>query len=161
MAAVADPKKDAVKLIVENKKARFDFEIEDTFEAGLVLVGSEVKSLRGGHGQLKDSYVAFAKGEAWLQNAHISEYRASSYNNHAPERKRKLLLNREELRKIDRAVSEKGYACVPLKLYFKKGRVKVEIGLAKGRKQGDKRGALKERDAKRELAQTMKKSRRP
>jgi SsrA-binding protein len=156
---VADPK-DAIKPIVENKKARFDYAIDDTFEAGLVLRGSEVKSLRNGQAQLKDSYVAFSNGEAWLQNAHVSEYRASSYLNHVPERKRKLLLHREELRKIERAIQEKGYTCVPLRLYFKKGRVKAEIGLAKGKKHADKRVALKERDAKRELAQTMKKSRR-
>ena len=155
---MADPK-DAIKLIVDNKKARFDYAIEDSYEAGLLLRGSEVKSLRGGNAQLKDSYVTFINGEGWLQNAHIGEYRASSYQNHAPERLRKLLMHKEELRKLERAVQEKGYSCIPLRLYFKKGRVKVEVGLGKGRNQGDKRGVLKERDAKRELQQTMKKRR--
>lgn len=157
---MAKPPGDAIKLIVDNKKARFDFSIEYTIEAGLVLRGSEVKSLRGGSGQLKDSYVIFKNGEAWLQNAHISEYKASSYQNHAPERLRKLLMHGHEIEKLERAVHEKGAACIPLKLYFKKGRVKVELGLGRGRNASDKRGVLKERDAKKELSQIMKKTRR-
>jgi SsrA-binding protein len=149
--------KDAnIKMISENKKARFDFFIEDTFEAGMVLRGSEVKALRAGLVNLKDSYISFQGDEAFLQNAHISEYRASSYNNHIPERLRKILLHREELDKIQRAIQERGYTCVPTKIYFKGGLVKIEIGLAKGRKHGDKRNLVKERDQNREMAQVLR-----
>lgn len=151
------PKKENVKLIAENKKARFDYSLEDTFEAGMVLTGSEVKSLRAGSVNLKDSYVAIIRGEAYLQNAHISEYKASSYNNHLPERLRKLLLNAHELNQIEEYLTEKGLSCVPTKIYFKNGRVKIEIAIAKGKKVGDKRQSLKEKDAKREMAQAKAK----
>lgn len=149
----------SILIIQENKKARFDFEIIETFEAGLVLMGSEVKALREKNIQLKDSYISFRGDEAFLQNAHISEYRASSYNNHAPERLRKLLLSRKELDQIHGALSEKGYACVPLKIYFKKGRAKLEIALAKGKKTHDKREAIKKRDVDAQLRQTVRRSR--
>lgn len=149
----------SILIIQENKKARFDYEIVDVFEAGLVLTGSEVKSLRDRNVQLKDSYVSFKGHEAYLQNAHIAEYKASSYNNHAPERHRKLLLNRHELDKIFGLIREKGLTCIPLKIYFKKGRAKVEIALAKGKKAHDKRQAIKTRDAKAELQKTLRKSR--
>lgn len=141
-----------IKIVAENKKARFDFHVEDTFEAGLVLTGSEVKSVRGGHVSLKDSYVSFRNGEAFLQKAHISIYAASSYNNHEPERLRKLLLHKLEIEKIERAVTEKGYTCVPLKVYLKGGRVKLEVALVRGKKHGDKREAIKNRESDRELA---------
>jgi SsrA-binding protein len=147
----------SIKIIAENKKARFDFEITDKFEAGLVLTGSEVKSIREGDVNLKDSYVVFKGNEAFLQNAHISEYRASSYNNHHPERQRKLLLHREELDKIMGRVQEKSLSCVPLKLYFKQGRIKVEIALGRGKKQHDKRQSIKQKESDRELARVMKK----
>lgn len=150
-------KKTSIKIIADNKKARFDYTLEETFEAGLALTGSEVKSLRNGQVQLKDSYIAFRNGEAFLQNAHISEYRASSYNNHAPERLRKLLLHDYELNKIERAIQEKGLTCVPTKIYFKNGKVKLEIALAKGKKVGDKRQSIKDRDVKREIAQAKSK----
>lgn len=145
---MAEKKSSGIKIVAENRKARFDYTIEDTYEAGIELLGSEVKSVRRGDVNLKDSYVAFANGEAYLQNAHISPYKASSYMNHAPERRRKLLLNAIELRKIERAVEERGYTCVPLKLYFKGGWAKLEIALAKGKKTVDKRHAIKEREAK-------------
>ncbi len=144
------------KIIVENKKARFDYHILDTYEAGIALMGSEVKSLREGGANLKDSYVSFVGDEIFLQKAHISPYKASSYNNHAPERLRKLLLNRHEIDRIYSAVSEKGMSCVPLKMYFKNGRVKVEIAVVKGKKQGDKRAAIKMRDANREMSRVLK-----
>lgn len=150
-------KKESIKLIAENKKARFDYTLEDTYEAGMALTGSEVKSLRNGQVNLKDSYISFSRGEAFLQNAHISEYRASSYNNHVPERLRKLLLHAYELDQIERAIQEKGLTCVPTKIYFKNGRVKLEIALAKGKKVGDKRQSIKERDSKREIAQAKAK----
>ncbi len=146
----------SIKIIADNKKARFDFEIIETFEAGLVLQGSEVKSLRDGHCQLKDSYVAFRGHEAYLQNAHISVYQASSYNNHEPERVRKLLLNQSELAKIQEAITEKGLTCVTLKMYFKKGLAKVEIGLARGKKKGDKRQAVKSREADRDIQRALR-----
>jgi SsrA-binding protein len=146
-----------IKLISENKKARFDFELEETYEAGIQLTGSEVKSIRAGSVNLKDSYVAFQGEEAFLQNAHISVYRASSYNNHAPERLRKLLLSRAEIDEIKRAVVEKGYTCVPTKIYLKKGWIKLEIALGIGRKKGDKRELLKERSIKKDLQNQMRK----
>lgn len=149
----------SIKIITDNKKAYFDFEILEKYEAGIALLGSEVKSLRQGGANLKDSYVAFRGHEAFLQKSHISVYAASSYNNHDPERLRKLLLNHNELVKIASAIQEKGLTCVPLKLYFKKGRVKVEIGLARGKNKGDKRTAAKKKDAQREVQRAMRHSR--
>jgi SsrA-binding protein len=146
----------SILVISDNRKAGFDFLIIETFEAGIVLTGSEVKSIRNKQVQLKDSYIAFVGDEAFLQNAHISEYRASSYNNHQPERLRKLLLHRNELDKIYAAIREKGLSCIPLKIYFKEGRVKLEIALAKGKKLHDKRETIKNREAKREIQRQMK-----
>jgi SsrA-binding protein len=149
-----------ILIISENRNARFLYYILETYEAGLVLTGSEVKSLRDRNVQLKDSYVAFQGNEAFLQNCHIAEYKASSYNNHQPERLRKLLLNRNELNKIYGALREKGLSCVPLKIYFKNGRAKVELGLAKGKKTHDKRESIKKRDEARELQKSLSRSRR-
>jgi SsrA-binding protein len=149
----------SIKIINENKKARFDYEIIDTYEAGLVLTGSEVKSLRENQCTLKDSYVAFRGDEAFLQNAHIPVYKASSYNNHEPERVRKLLLNHQELVQIQSAITEKGLTCVTLKMYFKKGIAKVEIGIARGKKKGDKRESVKSREADREVQRSLRRSR--
>ncbi len=147
------------KIIALNRKAKFDYHFIDSVEAGIVLKGSEVKSLRAGSVQLKDAYVSFANGEAYLQNAHISVYKASSYNNHEPERKRKLLLNRIEIDKLQRQVEEKGLTCIPNKMYFKKGRVKVEIVVAKGKKHEDKREDIKKRDVNREISSRLKRGR--
>ena len=149
----------SIWIVQENRKARFDYEIIETFEAGLQLTGSEVKSLREKNLQLKDAYVSFRGNEAYLQNAHISEYRSSSYNNHEPERYRKLLLHRHELDEIFGSLREKGLTCVPLKVYFKKGRAKVELALVKGKKAHDKRQSIKTRDEKARLQQTMRRSR--
>lgn len=149
----------SIKIISDNRKARFDYTIIETFEAGLVLTGSEVKSLRGGHVQLKDSYISFSGDEAYLQNCHISEYKSSSYNNHQPERLRKLLMHRRELDKIYGAQREKGLACVPLKIYFKGARVKLEIALVKGKKAYDKREAKKSEAVKRDLKSQMRRDR--
>jgi SsrA-binding protein len=146
----------SILIIQENKRARFDYHVIETYEAGMALTGSEVKSLRDKSIQLKDSYISFRGDEAFLQNAHISEYKASSYNNHAPERLRKLLLHRHELEKIFGSIKEKGYSCVPLKIYFKKGRVKLEIALVKGKKEIDKREAIKKRDATAALRQSLR-----
>jgi SsrA-binding protein len=142
-----------MKLVAQNKKAFHDYHILDTYEAGMVLTGSEVKSLRAALVQLKDSYVAFRGTELWLQNCHISGYLASSYNNHLPERHRKLLLHRAEIDKIIPKLREKGMTMVPLKIYFKDGKAKVEIALVKGKKDFDKRESLKKRDVKRQLDQ--------
>ncbi len=149
----------SIKIIAENKKAWFDYEILDKYEAGIVLQGSEVKSLRNNQCTLKDSYVAFRGHEAYLQNAHIAVYQASSYNNHEPERVRKLLLHHQELEKVYKAITEKGLTCVPLKMYFKKGIAKVELALARGKKKGDKRQAVKSREADREVQRSLRHSR--
>lgn len=149
----------SILIIQENKQARFNYFITDTYEAGLVLTGSEVKSLRKKNIQFKDSYIAFKNNEAYLQNAHISEYTASSYNNHVPERLRKLLLNQKELVEILSSIKEKGLTCVPLKIYFKNGFVKLEIGLAKGKKIHDKRDSIKKRDVDMEIRQAKSKNR--
>lgn len=148
----------SIWIVQENRKARFDYEILETYEAGLQLTGSEVKSLRDKNLQLKDSYVSFRGSEAFLQNAHISEYRSSSYNNHEPERLRKLLMHRHELDEIFGALRERGLTCVPLKVYFKKGRAKVELALVKGKKTHDKRQAIKTRDEKARLQKTLRHS---
>ncbi len=156
----ANTKADSIKLVSENKKARFDFEIEDTYEAGIALMGSEVKAIRAGQINLKDSYVVIKNGEAFLQKAHISPYKPSSVFGHEPERLRKLLLNRTELDRIERSIAEKGYTCVPTKVYLKNGRIKLEIGLARGRQSADKRSVIKDRESKRELSRAVRSSRK-
>ena len=138
------------KLIAQNRKARHDFHIEDTFEAGLVLVGTEVKALRAGQASLVDGFVEIANGEAWLLQVHIPEYTQGTWTNHETRRRRKLLLNRHEIDKIDHRTQIKGLTIIPLSLYFKDGRAKVEIALARGKKQHDKRHAIAEREAKAE-----------
>jgi SsrA-binding protein len=143
------------KLIAQNKKARHDYHIEDTYEAGLVLQGTEVKSLRQGRASLVDGFVDIDGREAWLHGVHIPEYSQGTWTNHSARRKRKLLLNRDEIDKIERRVNEKGLTVVPLSLYFKDGRAKVEIALAKGKKSWDKRHAIAERTARRETEQAV------
>ena len=143
------------KLVAQNKKARHDYHIEDTYEAGLVLQGTEVKSLRQGRASLVDGFVDIEGHEAWLHGVHIPEYSQGTWTNHSARRKRKLLLNRVEIDKIERRVNEKGLTVVPLALYFKDGRAKVEIALAKGKKSWDKRAALAERQADREQQQAL------
>ncbi|HET6167304.1 MAG TPA: SsrA-binding protein SmpB [Marmoricola sp.] len=149
------PREQGRKLIAQNRKARHDYRIEDTYEAGLVLVGTEVKSLRAGRASLVDGFVDIENGEAWLHAVHIPEYAQGTWTNHSARRKRKLLLNRDEIDKIERKTSEKGYTIVPLALYFKDGRAKVEIALAKGKKTWDKRQALRERQDDREKQQAV------
>ena len=148
-------KEQGQKMVAQNKKARHDFAIEDTFEAGLVLQGTEVKSLRQGRASLVDGFVDIDSGEAWLHGVHIPEYSNGTWTNHSARRKRKLLLNREEIDKIERRVNEKGLTVVPLSLYFLNGRAKVEIALAKGKKSWDKRLSLAERQANREVEQAV------
>src|ERR1700742_2406505 len=149
------PKEQGRKLVAQNKKARHDYHIEDAFEGGLVVVGTEVKSLRMGRASLVDGFVDIERGEAWLHGVHIPEYSQGTWTNHSARRKRKLLLNRAEIDKIERRVNEKGLTVVPLSLYFLDGRAKVEIGLARGKKSWDKRHALAERQADRETQQAV------
>ena len=144
------------KLICNNKKAYHDYFIEEKFEAGLVLQGTEVKSLRAGNVNLNDSFMLVRDGEAYLHNLNISQYEFGNRQNHQPDRNRKLLLHRREIEHLYGKIREKGLSVVPLRLYFKDGLVKVEIGLAKGKKLYDKREVLKEKDTNRELAQAMK-----
>ena len=150
------PKETGIKLVASNKKARHDYLIIDTYEAGMVLTGSEVKSLREGRASLVDGYVFIENGEAWLDAAYIPEYLNGSWTNHAPRRKRKLLLHRQEIDKLHMKTREGGMTIVPLRLYFLNGRAKVEIALAKGKKEYDKRHTEKERDSDRELHRAVR-----
>ena len=129
------------KLIASNKKARYEYAIEDTFEAGMMLTGTEVKSLRAGRASLIDGYAAIKDGEVWLHGVHIAEYTEGTWNNHEPRRPRKLLLHGHEIDKLIQKTKEKGFTIVPLSLYFKDGKAKVEIGVARGKKIHDKRQA--------------------
>jgi len=146
----------AIKVVARNKKAFHDYFVEDRAEAGLVLTGTEVKSLRDGRAQLKDAYVHFRDGEAYLVGAHISPYAAGSWTNHPAERDRKLLLHRRELDKWAGAVATRGVTCVPLSLYFKGSKVKTEIALVKGKKLHDKRRAIRDRELTREAARAVR-----
>jgi SsrA-binding protein len=149
------PKEQGRKLIAQNRKARYDYHIDDVFEAGLVLVGTEVKSLRAGRATLGDGFAEIHDGEAFLHGVHIPEYTQGTWTNHEPRRVRKLLLNRHEIDKIDAKVKERGFTLVPISMYFKDGRAKVEIGLARGKKTYDKRHSLAERQASREKQQAL------
>ncbi len=143
------------KLVASNRKARHDYTIEDVFEAGIVLSGTEVKSLRAGRASLVDGFVSISGNEAWLEHVHIPEYVAGTWTNHPPRRRRKLLLHRDEITRLDQAVSHSGLTIVPLSLYFLDGRAKVEIAVARGKKNYDKRQALRERQDNREAERAM------
>jgi len=143
---------DGTALIASNKRARHDYAIADTVEAGIVLTGSEVKSLRAGRATLSDAYASVKGGEAWLIGVHIPEYAQATWTNHAPARSRKLLLHKKQITELDRETAQGGQTLVPLRLYFRDGRVKVEIGLGRGKKAYDKRADMAERDARRDLA---------
>ena len=143
------------KLVAQNKKARHDYAIEDTYEAGIALVGTEVKSLRAGRASLIDGFAQLKDGEAWLHNVHIPEYTEGTWNNHTPRRTRKLLLHRKEIDSLVGRTRESGLALVPLSLYFKDGRAKVEIAVGRGRKAHDKRQAMAERDAQKEMRNAL------
>ena len=149
------PKEAGRKLIAQNKKARHDYHLEEVMEAGLVLQGTEVKSLRAGRASLVDAYAHVKNGEVWLENAHIPEYLQGSWTNHEPRRPRKLLLHREEIAKLVGKTKESGLTLVPLSLYFKDGKAKVEIALARGKRSYDKRQTLAERDAAREIERAV------
>ena len=145
-----------IRIIVKNRKARRDYSVLDTFEAGLVLTGTEVKSLREGKANLKDSYARAEAGEVFLHNLHISEYGQGNQFNHDPTRARKLLLHRREIDRLQGRVQEKGLTLVPLQLYFKRGKAKVEIALARGKHDYDRRRDIAQRDARREMDRDLK-----
>jgi SsrA-binding protein len=145
-----------MKIVAQNRKAFHDYFIEETFEAGMILTGTEVKSLRDGKANLKDSYVIIKDAEAFLLNCHISPYSHGNIMNHDPVRTRKLLLHRKEIIRLQGMAAQKGYSLVPLKIYFKGSRAKVEIGLVKGKRQYEKRETIKKKEADREIARAMK-----
>ena len=150
--------KSGLKIISNNRKARFNYFFTEFFEAGIVLKGSEVKSLRDGKANISESYALDDKGELYLINSHIPSYKESSYNNHNPKRNRKLLLNKREINKLMGRINREGFTLIPTKLYFKKGKAKIEIAVAKGKKQYDKRHVKKKRDWDREKARYFRKT---
>ncbi|MEO5921951.1 MAG: SsrA-binding protein SmpB [Pseudolysinimonas sp.] len=149
------PRESGEKVVATNRKARHDYTIEDTYEAGIVLQGTEVKSLREGRASLVDGYAFIDGGEIWLDAVHIPEYTEGTWNNHAPRRKRKLLMHKAQIIKISHKTKEGGYTLVPLSIYFLNGRAKVEIAVAKGKREYDKRQALRERQDQREAQRAM------
>lgn len=148
-----------VKIISVNKQAQHEYFIEDTLEAGLVLKGTEVKSLRQGRANLKDAYARIRNGEVYLYQMNISVYPFAYYDNHEPERPRKLLLHKQEIKRLFGKINEKGFSLIPLKVYFKSGKAKVLLGLARGKKKYDKREEIKRRDAKRDLDREIRRRR--
>ena len=150
--------KSGLKIISNNRKARFNYFFTEFFEAGIVLKGSEVKSLREGKANISESYAFDMQGEIYLVNSHIPSYKESSYNNHEPNRNRKLLLSKREINKLIGRINREGFTLIPTKLYFKKGKAKVEIAVAKGKKQYDKRHVKKMRDWQREKAKIFRRS---
>ncbi len=153
---MAESRKRPIKVVAENRKARFNYAIEDTVEAGIALTGTEVKSLREGHANLQRAYADVRGGEVWLIGAHISEYAKGNIANHDPDRDRKLLLHRREISSLTGKVKEKGLTLVPLRLYFKDGRAKVELALARGKELHDKRRDIARRDADRQIERALK-----
>ena len=145
-----------INILTENRKARHNYFIEDTYEAGMVLLGTEVKSLRLGHVNLKDSYARVKKGEVFVHQIHIGAYPFAFYGNHDPLRKRKLLLHKDEIKKLYGKVNEKGLSLIPLKIYFQNGKVKLTLALAKGKRKYDKRETIRRRDEQRDLERSKK-----
>lgn len=145
-----------IKIVAQNKKAFFLYHVEDKLEAGLVLLGSEVRSLRDGRASLSDAYASIKNGEIFLLNSHIEPCRQASYMNHAPKRSRKLLLNKHQIQRLAGKLNEKGFTLIPLKLYFKQGRAKVELGICRGKKFFDKRETIKKRDMKRQMGRAIR-----
>ena len=145
-----------VKVVATNRKARHEYHFDDTYEAGLVLMGTEIKSIRAGQVSIQEGFVLFEGGEAWLVNVHIAQYDPASQQNHDPRRRRKLLLHRRQIDRLESRAREKGYTVIPTKLYLKDGRAKVEIALARGKKLYDKRQAIAKRDSKRQMERALK-----
>ena len=157
MARPVNPEFEKTKVVAENRRARFEYFIEDRYEAGICLTGTEVKSLRFGEGSIAESYAEVKNGEVWLVNSNVPEFSHGNRNNHVPKRPRKLLLKERQIAKFHGAVERKGMTLVPLSIYFNsRGRAKVELALAKGKHAADKRGVMKERDWKRDKARIMK-----
>ncbi|MCL5126349.1 MAG: SsrA-binding protein SmpB [Deltaproteobacteria bacterium] len=151
-----NPRAENIKIICKNRKAHFNFEVEDTFECGIVLLGSEVKSLRSGKANLSDSYGKVRNNEIFLVDAHISPYMQANRLNHDPLRERKLLLHKREIRRLAGKIAERGFSLIPLKMYFKNGKIKIEMALARGKKIYDKRESIKRKDQRRELERLLK-----
>ena len=149
---------DGIKIIAQNRKARYDYTIDETYECGVELLGTEVKSFRDGKISFPDAWAEVVGGEIWVRSLHVAENPFSSVFNHDPDRKKRLLLHKEEIKRIHRKVEEKGFTLIPLSFYFKKGRVKVELGLCKGKKAFDKRASIREKDLKREIAREFRNS---
>ncbi len=145
----------AIKIIAKNKKAYFNYTIEESVECGLVLQGTEIKSVREGRISFPDAFAEVIKNEVWLKNVHIAEYVYSSIFNHDPDRPKKLLLHKDEIKRLSRKVEEKGYTLIPLEFYLKNGRIKIRLGICKGKKQFDKRADIKERDIKRDMQREL------
>lgn len=153
---MAGKPKSGIQVVTENRKARFNYHLEDVYEAGLVLLGTEVKSLRDGRANLADSYCDVVEGELWLIGAHISPYPHGTHANHEPRRPRKLLLNRREIKKLIGRIVERGYTLIPTKIYFRRGLAKVEVALAKGKRAPDKRETIRRRTQEREMERAIK-----
>jgi SsrA-binding protein len=153
------PREEGIKVIARNRRARHDYQIEDTFEAGLVLTGTEVKSLRAGRASLNEAFAQVSGGELWLHGLHIPEYERGTWTNHEPRRTRKLLLHRKEIDRLASQTAERGFTIVPLSLYFSSGRAKVELGLGRGKRTYDKRHDLAQRDAAREVDRALRRRR--
>ncbi|MCL2245035.1 MAG: SsrA-binding protein SmpB [Treponema sp.] len=147
---------ESVKIIAQNRKARHDYSIDESYECGIELMGTEVKSFRDGRISFPDAWAEVKSGEVWLHSLVVAENPFSSVFNHAPDRLKRLLLHKEEIKRINRKVEEKGYTLIPLSFYFKKGRVKVELGLCKGKKAFDKRAVIRDKDLKREIAREFR-----
>ena len=147
---------EGVKVIAVNRRARHDYSVDETYECGIELLGTEVKSFRDGKISFPDAWAEVISGEVWLRSLRVAENPFSSVFNHDPDRKKRLLLNRDEIKRIHRKVEEKGYTLIPMSFYFKKGKVKVELGLCKGKKVYDKRADIRERDVKRDMAREIK-----
>ena len=148
--------KNHIKIVTVNRKAKYNYFIEDTYEAGMVLLGTEVKSLRLGRVNLKDSYARIKKGEVFVHQMHIGDYPFASYDNHDPLRKRKLLLHKDEIKKLYSKVNEKGFSLIPLRVYFQNGKAKMTIAIAKGKRRHDKRETIRRRDEKKDLDRAKK-----
>jgi SsrA-binding protein len=149
---------EGVKIIAQNRKARYDYTVDDSYECGIELMGTEVKSFRDGKISFPDAWAEVIEGEIWLRSLRVAENPFSSVFNHDPDRKKRLLLHKDEIKRINRKVEEKGYTLIPLSFYFKKGRVKVELGLCKGKKAYDKRAGIREKDLKREIEREFRHS---
>lgn len=154
--AKKDEKKKNTPPKIQNRKARHDYHIDETFEAGVALKGTEVKSIRAGKASLNEAFAYLQSGEVWLKNMYVKPYEFGTHNNHDERRDRKLLLKKSEIREIDKYINQKGFALIPLKLYFKRGYAKILVGLGRGKKSYDKRDDIKEKDARRELDRKIK-----